>query len=67
MWEVVMSIEKQIANYMRYIGAVLVRSNKHNVWRLPNGRVVVTSKSPSDADTFKVVRGCVRRALAGAF
>ena len=31
---------------------VLCTSKRHNVWRLPNGRVVVTSQSPSDFRAF---------------
>jgi hypothetical protein len=59
-----MSIEKEILHYMGSVGAVLVRSKRHNVWRLPNGRVVVTSQSPSDFRVFKNIVRDVKRALA---
>jgi len=59
-----MSIEKQITNHMRSIGAVLVRSKNHNVWRLKNGRIVVTSCTPSDWRAFKNTLKDIRRAMA---
>lgn len=56
-----MSIEKQISNHLRSIGAVLVRSKKHNVWRLRNGRILVTSQSPSDFRAFNNVLRDIKR------
>ncbi len=56
-----MSTQKQVSNHMRSIGAVLVRSNKHNVWKLTNGRVVVTSQSPSDHRAFRNVLRDIKR------
>lgn len=37
-------------------GATLIRSRKHNVWRLPDGRIFVTPRSPSDP---RSVRNCL--------
>lgn len=59
-----MSIEKQITNHMRSIGAVLLRHKKHNVWQLANGRLIVTSQSPSDYRAFSNVLGDIKRATA---
>lgn len=33
---------------LKEVGAVLVRTKRHNVWRLPNGSTVIMSQSPSD-------------------
>lgn len=33
---------------LREAGAVLVRRKRHNVWRLPSGRMFVSAQSPSD-------------------
>jgi hypothetical protein len=59
-----MSIEKQISNHLQSIGAVLVRSKRHNVWRLPNGRVIVTSQSPSRRHAFNHELRDIKRAEA---
>ena len=39
---------KSSIELLKKLGAVLVRTKRHNVWRLPNGATVVTSQSPSD-------------------
>jgi len=59
-----MSTEKQIANHMQSIGAVLIRRSKHNVWRLSNGRIVVTSCTPSCRHAFNQVLRDIKRATA---
>jgi hypothetical protein len=43
-----MGTEDQIRNLLRDHGAVLVRHRRHNVWRFPDGRTIVRSKTPSD-------------------
>lgn len=34
--------------YLEEVGAVLIRETNHLVWRLPNGRLFVMSKTPGD-------------------
>lgn len=44
-------------------GATLVRWRKHNIYRFPNGRTVVISKTPSDwRAEMKQIRD-IRRAI----
>ena len=38
---------KRSMKLLRKLGAVLVRTKRHNVWRLPNGTTVVTSQTSS--------------------
>lgn len=42
-------------------GAVLVRQSKHDIWRLPNGRLLTVSHSISDRRGFQNVMGDLRR------
>lgn len=43
--------EAQILDLLKAHGAVLDRQHKHNVWKLPNGKVFVMSKTPGKAWT----------------
>jgi len=38
----------EIRDALQVAGAVLVRTGKHRVYRLPNGQTLVTSNSASD-------------------
>jgi len=44
-------------------GAQLVRSKKHNVYRLPNGKLVSMSHTPSDLNAVRNQLRSVERAL----
>lgn len=35
-------------------GAILIRSNKHEVWKLTNGKVFTIGKTPGDRNAEKV-------------
>jgi hypothetical protein len=56
-----MNIEKQIYSHLLSIGAALVRNKRHNVWRLRNGRMLVTSQSPSRRHAFNQVLRDIKR------
>lgn len=43
----------KIEQLLKESGAVLVRRKKHEVWRLPNGKIFVRSKTPSSRNTDK--------------
>lgn len=43
-----MEISEQIAELIKEHGGVLERQAKHNIYRFPDGRVFVTSQTPSD-------------------
>ena len=45
-----MNAQQEIDRLLAQSGAVLVRQNKHLVYRLPNGRNFVAAKTPSDPD-----------------
>lgn len=49
---------------LRDCGAVLIRANKHRVYRLPNGRNFVASVSPSDTNGERNAMRDLRRALS---
>ncbi len=60
-----MNIHKEIVNRMVAMGAVLIRSKNHEVWRLPNGARVVMSKTPGDnRRAMKNTMRDVRRAMS---
>lgn len=40
--------QKKLAGMLRRSGAVLLRHKKHFVYKLPDGKRFVTSKTPSD-------------------
>ena len=52
-----MNPEKELAQLLKKSGAVLIRSKKHNVYRLPNGQIHSVSKSPSD---FRTTRNSIK-------
>jgi predicted RNA binding protein YcfA (HicA-like mRNA interferase family) len=41
-----MKLDKYVREALAEVGAVLVRQKNHYVFRLPNGRTVVLSKTP---------------------
>jgi predicted RNA binding protein YcfA (HicA-like mRNA interferase family) len=43
-----MKMSKSVEQALRDVNAVLLRRNKHFVYGLPNGRIVVVPMSPSD-------------------
>jgi hypothetical protein len=40
--------EKLVKTTLKQHGAVMVRAKKHEVWRFPDGRQIVTASTPSD-------------------
>ncbi len=52
----IMRIERQIDKIIRENGYILVRSQKHNIWKNNTGEIIVSSKSPSCPFTYKKIR-----------
>ena len=48
---------------MRRVGGVLLRANKHQVYRLPDGRRVTVACSPGDRAIFYLRRDIRRGAI----
>lgn len=48
-----MTPEDEIAKLLKDAGAVLDRTANHNVWKLPDGRIFVQAKTPSDSHTSR--------------
>jgi len=44
---------KKLINKLNEVGAVFVRRNKHEIWRLPNGKTLTISSSSSDRNWEK--------------
>ena len=59
-----MNPANEIDRLLSESGAVLVRQNKHPVYKLPNGRTFVIAKTPSDARSARNGLSELRRALA---
>ena len=53
----------EILQLIREHGGVLERSNTHNVYRFPDGRIYVLPKSPSDVRALKNNLSALRRFL----
>ena len=43
--------------------AILIRHNKHLVYRLPNGRTITISATPSDPNVVWEIKRLLRQAL----
>ena len=56
---------KALPDALRAAGAVLVRESKHRVYRLPNGRALVISKTASDWRAEQNMLRDLRRLLRG--
>jgi len=54
-----------VARILHEAGAVLVRSKKHHIYRLPNGKTFPVSASPSSQHFKKVVQSSLKRAMRG--
>lgn len=48
---------------LKNVGAVLVRHNKHEVWKLPNGRKFFKTGTPSDRRSELNDLACLKRLL----
>lgn len=55
---------EQIDQMLKATGAILKRRGKHEVWKLPNGRSFVRSKTPSDHRCARNQIRDLRRAVA---
>lgn len=63
-----MNAQRKLSQLLQTSGAVLKRSHKHHIYQLPNGRILVLSKTGSDhrhiknalSDLRKVMRGGAR-------
>jgi hypothetical protein len=51
---------KEITKALKEAGAVLVRKNKHLIWRLPNGTTYVQAASPK-SDSWQKAVADIRR------
>jgi hypothetical protein len=59
--------EAEVERLLDENGAVLVRQNKHKVYKFPNGREVVMSSTPSDWRASRKKLAFLRRMLEGRF
>lgn len=48
-----MSAEDDVRRLLKEYGAVLMRSNNHNIYKFPDGRIFTMVKTPSDHRTWK--------------
>lgn len=58
-----MDEKQQVDDLLRSSGAVLVRQGKHLIYRLPNGKTFVQSKTSSDRNSHHADLAELRRAL----
>ena len=56
----------KVSDELQRLGAVLIRTKKHDVWRLPDGRRFVVAQSPSDARSEANTLADLRRVTRGA-
>ena len=54
-------IDRVVVEALQQAGAVYVRSNKHHIFRLPNGRAIVVAATPGDHRSNKNVISVIRR------
>lgn len=51
---------------LKSLGATLIRSNKHPIWRLPNGKMFVCSSTPGNSQGVKNELCRLKRMAASA-
>lgn len=56
---------REIQDALRDAGAVLIRSHKHLVYRLPNGAIITMANTPGDRRADQNTLRDLRRALKG--
>jgi hypothetical protein len=56
---------RELHGMLKDAGAVLERQRKHQVWRLPSGRIFVCSNSPGDHRWSENAIAVLRKVLAG--
>lgn len=54
-------MKNELVRIIEKNGGVLVRSKRHNVFKMPDGKIVVVSQSPSDKRASKNLRSWVKR------
>lgn len=54
-------LDTELVRALREAGAVFLRTGKHHVYRLPNGRNVIISRSPSDRHATSMAIRDIRR------
>lgn len=57
------SMKNKVEDLLKQSGAVLIRSKRHQVWRLSNGKTFVRSKTPSSRNTDKKIYADLRNLL----
>lgn len=57
------SFPPEAERFLREVGAVLLRCNKHRIYVLPNGKRIYCSNSPSTPRFMTYIRRDVRKAL----
>ncbi len=55
------SIRRAILSLLKQANATLIRTGKHEIWKLPNGNLITVSVSASDRRALLNVRGDIRR------
>lgn len=59
--------QRHITKLLEEVGATYVRTTKHHIYRLPNGKTFAVANSPSDHRHMANLKAKLRRALACGF
>lgn len=54
------NFKREVVKLMKQYGAVLIRSKKHDVWRLPNGKTIGVSTSSNSRAIFHIKKDILR-------
>lgn len=57
-------MSRRVAQALKAAGAILLRRNKHYVYRLPNGAQVVISGTPASDNSERWILSEIRRKLS---
>jgi hypothetical protein len=57
------SIRRDILSALKQANATLIRTGKHEIWKLPNGNIITVSVTPRDRRALFNVRSDIRRGM----
>lgn len=60
------SIRRTMVQTLRDLGATIYRQGRHEIWRLPSGKLFTVPRSPSDGRALKNMEACLRRVRRSA-
>lgn len=55
--------KETLNDVLKEVGAIFIRKNKHEIWRLPNNKIIAISSTSSDINFEKVNIRLIRKLM----